>query len=264
MKPTEMIGNVFGLATPLARVPNEKSRHPKFLCRCDCGSEFLALGYNLRSGHTRSCGCYRAQQARESHTTHGATRGVTKGTKPMSEHRIWCQMKSRCHQPKNRSYHRYGARGIYVCDEWRGSFETFLADMGPRPSPKHTLDRRENDGPYAKWNCRWATATEQANNTRRNRVLVVQGKAASVSGWARESGVPAGTVRSRLDAGWEAEQAVFTPAKRTTTRYLQVQGVRKTAWEWAAVAGISYQCLIARLNAGWPPEKAIFTPLRKQ
>lgn len=123
-------------------------------------------------------------------------------------------MIQRCHNPKNPSYSNYGGRGIIVCDDWLGSYENFVQDMGRRPSPKHTLERIDNDGPYSRENCRWATRAEQNRNTRQNVVLTIGGVSRCRAEWAAKYGVRDGLIRDRMDRlGWDAERAVTTPVR---------------------------------------------------
>ncbi|HWL06770.1 MAG TPA: hypothetical protein VNQ99_17840 [Xanthobacteraceae bacterium] len=124
------------------------------------------------------------------------------------EYRAWNNARSRCYREKDRKYPLYGGRGIAMCDEWRRSFSAFFADMGPRPSPNHTLDRIDNNGNYEPGNCRWATSIEQNNNRRFNRHIHLNGRRLTVSEAARETGIPHATILSRLDAGRSDEEAV--------------------------------------------------------
>ena len=101
----------------------------------------------------------------------------------------WYAMVARCQNPRAQSYHNYGGRGITVCDRWLESFENFYADMGERPSPKHSIDRIDNDGPYSPENCRWATWEEQANNRRNNVWIEFQGERLSAAQWRKRLGV---------------------------------------------------------------------------
>ncbi len=134
-------------------------------CRCDCGGDAVIRGADLRSGHTQSCGCIYREAAERLNLSHGCSR-VGKHT---PEYRSWASMRKRCGCPTSKDFFRYGGRGIRVCDGWQTSFPQFLADMGPRPSSLHSLDRIDNDGNYEPGNCRWATAKQQANNRRNSR-----------------------------------------------------------------------------------------------
>lgn len=129
---------------------------------CDCGNQKIASGSQVRSGHTRSCGCLHSETLRARLTTHGM--------KNIPEYKIWKAIRYRCNQPRCKDFAAYGGRGITVCERWQ-SFENFYADMGSRPSSCHSIDRIDNDAGYKPDNCRWATATEQRLNQRRQKVL---------------------------------------------------------------------------------------------
>lgn len=120
---------------------------------------------------------------------------------------IWYDLVKRCTNPKNRDYPRYGGRGITLCPEWL-VFETFLSDMGPRPSSQHSVERIDNELGYSKSNCRWATKHEQVRNTRRNKWLTANGVTMVQSDWANKISVHPTVIYNRLKSGWSVEDAV--------------------------------------------------------
>lgn len=136
----------------------------KVLCKCDCGTVKTTNLSSMLRGHALSCGCYRTELI----VTHGATRDTKNGGR-QSEYRIWSGIKSRCLNPNVKQYKDYGGRGIEICERWRDNFAAFYADMGPRPSRLHSIDRIDNDGHYEPGNCRWATFADQGTNKRTNR-----------------------------------------------------------------------------------------------
>jgi len=154
-------GRKFSRLTVVSEVLPRKANR-KWNCICDCGEKRAVWQSGLLSGATQSCGCFH----RDRLTTHGM--------RYTSTYRIWINMRVRCENPKDPFYKDYGGRGIRVCNRWE-KFENFLADMGPRPSLRLTLDRKNNDGPYCKKNCKWSTASEQAKN-RRPRVRMSNGQ----------------------------------------------------------------------------------------
>jgi len=203
-------GHKFGRLMVLEDVGRDKREEVLWRCICECGNEMVALGGNLRSGHTQSCGCLNKEICAEAHTTHGLSK--------TSEYHIWLGMIQRCHNPDNHAFKWYGARGIKVCDRWRYSFENFFEDMGKKPSDKYTIDRIDNDGDYCPENCKWVTRKEQANNTRSNSRHEFNGVVKNISGWADEYGMNYKTLYSRLERGWFLEKALTTPLLREYKR----------------------------------------------
>jgi hypothetical protein len=129
------------------------------------------------------------------------------------EYSSWWHALQRCYDPTFVYYFYYGGRGITVCERWR-DFSNFYTDMGPRPTPQHTLDRIDNDGPYAPENCRWATRQEQARNRRSNRMLTLNGETLCLSEWAERIDLPANALYMRLYNGWSIEQALIRPRSK--------------------------------------------------
>lgn len=121
-------------------------------------------------------------------------------------------MLNRCRNPRTPGYERYGGRGITVCDEW-SDLAHFLADMGPRPSPTHSVDRIDNDGNYEPGNCRWASKSEQQRNRSNNRLLTHNGEVRCVTEWAEVRGLTTGIIMSRLLLGWSIADTLDTPPR---------------------------------------------------
>jgi hypothetical protein len=127
------------------------------------------------------------------------------------EYRSWAQARRRTVNPEDPAWPDYGGRGITMCERW-SLYDNFLADMGRKPSPSHTLDRMDNDGPYAHWNCRWATKKEQARNRRSSASVSFGGVTRTVAEWSEVTGLHAQTITTRLRDGWPVERALTQPA----------------------------------------------------
>ena len=157
----KIIGVKINKLTPIKEIESKRIKCGDkvriFLCLCDCGNTTELSLSSIKSGKTKSCGCYRYDN---SYKTHGMIK--------TSEYKSWGSLKDRCTNPNNKSYKDYGGRGIKVCDRWLESFENFIEDMGLKPTSKHSIDRKDVNGNYTKENCKWATKIEQMNNTRRN------------------------------------------------------------------------------------------------
>lgn len=203
MKRSQLEGMVFGRLTVIRFAGTDSGKKTHWLCRCECGQEVTVAGSKLKSGHTRSCGCLQ----REACSKHGYLVGQKRSPRT---YRIWSNMIQRCTNPHADWYDRYGGRGITVCDRWL-EFANFFADMGEAP-PGMSIDRVENDKGYEPGNCKWATATEQSNNTSQVRKITFRGETLSLAQWCRRLGINYGTARCRLNQGYPLER-VFSDEK---------------------------------------------------
>lgn len=192
--PNDICGRRFGrLFVESYAEMRKKTRY--YNCVCDCGEVRQVARSNLTTGQVVSCGCYR----RDRLTTHNG--------KGSSTYWVWAAMIQRCSNPKCKGFRLYGARGIDVCKRWE-SYENFVADMGERPRGM-SIDRIDNERGYSPENCRWATLTEQANNTRRNHWIVFDGEEYTLSQASRKFGIAPGVLRYRLvRLEWPIRQAL--------------------------------------------------------
>lgn len=202
----DLVGKKIGRLTVLRLGSPLKSGLAQWACMCECGKETFVQTFLLVHNHRQSCGCLAIERI----TTHGMS-----GT---STHRIWRAMKHRCQSPKAINYQTYGGKGVSVCERW-AKFENFLADMGPRPSPRHTLDRYPNcAGNYELGNVRWATWEEQGNNKRTTKLFEYNGDRMTIAMFARKYGISGSRVYYRINRGWSLARALTTPVMTNKSR----------------------------------------------
>lgn len=223
---------------------NATARAVKWVCQCDCGQTKSVPHQTLtRPNATKSCGCLITESVKRRATKHGASRGAGESS---DTYRVWLGMRTRCTNPKREKWHRYGGRGIRVCERW-DSFAAFLEDMGPRPSPKHSIDRIDNDGNYEPGNCRWATSGEQFRNTSRPCKVVASGMGAMiVSDAERATGISRFTIYRRLRR--EAHGDPLRPKK--AIKRIRIGNEMLTATEIARKFGISIRLAYKRVASG--------------
>lgn len=187
-----LVGKRFGHWLVLHRTQGNGTT---WVCKCDCGTISSVNENSMRRGLSTSCGCA------------PNIRALTHGKCGTSEYNIWNTMIRRCHTPTNTSYDNYGGRGITVCPRWRISFESFFSDMGPRPGPNYSIDRKDNNGNYSPDNCCWSTPEIQTRNKRNQHLITYGNRTLCLTDWAIELGVSRGTIFTRIQAGYSIEQA---------------------------------------------------------
>lgn len=200
----DISGQKFGRLTAIKFAGINKAKQTLWECRCDCGNTIIAHKQNLKNGHTKSCGCYNIDVASERTKTHGETK--------LRIYTIWHDMLLRCYSKKHLSYDLYGGRGITVCKEWKDSYEAFRDWAYNNGYAENlSIDRKDVNGNYCPENCRWANNITQANNTRRNRMITINGETDTLANWCRKYNAPYGRVSSRLRLKWDILEALTTP-----------------------------------------------------
>lgn len=191
----DIMGHRFSQLLVIGRAPDRGKKNVRWFCQCDCGNIVSVVGTSLRIGETKSCGCLRTKSHEPRHFVHGESAGGIRS----KEYYTWASLRSRCLRRTDHGFRHYGGRGITVCDRWKDNFKNFLSDMGRAPSPQHSIDRIDNDGPYSPGNCRWTTAAVQSRNRSNNRFIEYGGEKLTVTDWSRRLGINLVTLFGKLN-----------------------------------------------------------------
>lgn len=241
----DLVGQKFGKLTALQQAGRDKRGETLWMCKCECGNVVNVLSSNLRTGHTKSCGCLKNVASNYKHGKAGT---------PL--YKIWANMIQRCNNPDSTYYHRYGARGISVCDRWL-KFENFYADMGENPKG-FCLERIDNDGDYCPGNCKWVSPKEQARNRETSVDITYQGRTQCVSAWEEELGFKHGTLWMRLYTyNWPIEKAMTEPIKDVKRTPITVFGKTQSLTKHCKDHGLGLSTVQARLARGITIEEAL-------
>lgn len=247
----DITGRKFHRLTARRMVGYDRFRNALWECECDCGEIVIVSGCALRRHNTKSCGCWKHDEASQRMRVHGLGGDLT--------YRSWVNMIRRCFNPADKRYDRYGGRGISVCEMFRASPVNLIAVIGPRPYGL-TIHRIDNDGHYSCGQCaecsqrgwpmnvKWATYIEQARNTSLNVMIEYRGRTQCIQAWADELNIPFTTIRARA---LRHEDLVNPPIRG---RVLEIDGRRQSIRSWAAELRIPYGTFYHRFTHGQVPE----------
>jgi hypothetical protein len=197
--------NIIGMKFNKLKVVSRSSTKFKdiyYNCICECGNNCIIRGHSIRHGNTKSCGCLQKKISSNLLKKNRKNTNLKHGSYKKDEYCNWLNLKARCARDRN-----YVNKNITVCDEWKNSFEQFFKDMGPRPSKKHSIDRIDNNGPYSKENCRWATNYQQSRNRGTNRIITFNNETKLLCDWAKDLNIKQNTLSLRLKK-WSIEKAL--------------------------------------------------------
>lgn len=206
MNPIDLTGRLFGRLLVIG-LNGKRKRCYYWNCKCTCGTIKAVASTALSSKRVVSCGCWRIEKTIENRKTHGLS-----GSRV---YRIWCKILERCRNPKSRIYHRYGGRGITVCDRWL-KFDNFISDMGHDNGSE--IDRINNDLGYEPGNCRWVNRSQNCRNKSNNHRVEFRGEVRCIVEWEEYLGFPKRTIKNRLRLGWTMDKALSTPINKNLSR----------------------------------------------
>lgn len=255
--PIEMIGKKFARLTCVGRADNDRHNHRVYRFQCACGNVILAVGVDVRGGHTKSCGCLQVEAVKRMATTHGLSK--------TKDYFLYRGVIARCEIPSASGYEYYGAQGISVCARWRDSFENFMQDMGHRPRG-YSIERIDNKGNYEPENCRWATLAEQSRNKSNNVIIEHDGHKYILEDLAQQHGMRSRTLSKRLfKQGLSPEAAISKKfPNRIENPVFTYDGRTMHIKDWAKEYGMKEDTLRKRVNAyGLSFEEALLKPIRK-
>lgn len=262
---TDITGQKFNRWTAV-RFIEVRNHNAYWLFRCECGTEKIYKAAYIKTGVSKSCGCFHNEISSQSRKYKDVERDES--NIPVLYRRYY-GIKQRCYNPNHDSYMRYGGRGIKMCDEWKDSFQAFN-DWAYANGYEEglTLDRIDVDGDYCPENCRWVDMRTQLNNTRKNVYIEYMGRKLTIPEWAHELNMKESLIRHRYDYGWTPERIFTTPVKREhhpeahdNVIYMTYKGVTKSLRDWSDETGISITTLRHRyVDYHWTPEDTIEVP----
>lgn len=247
----------FGSLVVLSRFTTpRRTKGTRFMakCKCDCGAGIDVESHNLVKGNTTKCTeCAKKTRAEKKKTHGGSVSRKNIEPEKYRTYTIWQAMKRRCYLETDKNYHRYGGRGIKVCDRWLDSFESFLEDMGIPDDIGLQIDRINNDGNYEPSNCRWATRFEQARNKSNSRIVEHNGKSLTISQWEEITGVKRETIAQRLSYGHSPAIALgYEPMPKN--EYHTPFGVFYSLTEASKKTGIAISTIHGRVKSDTKPD----------
>lgn len=255
-----LVGKKFGYLTVIERDYNKSDDGSSlWKCRCQCGRELSVSAIKLRSSkYSLSCGICNSLEGIDQDTIDDL-------------YTVYMDMHSRCFNKKDVYYHRYGGRGIVVCDEWKRDYDTdvhvtkqigfanfckWAVTYGYRKGL--TIDRRDNDGIYSPENCHWITMKDQQNNRSDNFNITYNGETKTAAQWSEGLDISSSSLRKRINNGMSPKEAIETPHRRKIAT--SSSGEAHSLVEWSEISGIDNRTLYGRIiDLGWDVDKALLT-----